>query len=326
MHTNDSPSANDPAAQAPSEPYFTHYQPLHPYVTVAPVVASVTEAAQKPPSRDRRVGRVGALVGVALLSAVVASASTVGLMTAFTISLAPTSTAAPQSIATQQPGVQLATNSDTSADLTDIVAKATQSVVTITSQSSARSRFSPFDVPVTGVGSGVVVTSTGLILTNNHVVEGAQTLSVATADGQTLTATVVSTDPVHDIAVIRANGGTLVPATLGDSSKIEVGQTALAIGSPLGQFTETVTRGIVSALDRSITVGDQQTGRSEDLSGLIQTDAAINPGNSGGALINDRGEVIGMNTAVAGSAEGIGFAIPINAAKQMIDKAAASIA
>jgi S1-C subfamily serine protease len=232
------------------------------------------------------------------------------------------STAAPSSVA-GEPTVQLAANSDAAQDLTEVVARATQSVVTITSQGMSRSRFSPFGIPSTGVGSGVVVTADGLILTNSHVVEDADQLTVTTADGQALSATVVRTDPTHDIAVIRATGGTLTPATLGDSSSVKVGETVLAIGSPLGEFTETVTRGIVSALDRSITVGNEQTGRAEDLSDLIQTDAAINPGNSGGALINERGEVIGMNTAVAGSAEGIGFAIPINAARQMIDQAGA---
>ena len=265
------------------------------------------------------------LLGVAVLSATVASASTVGLMTVFAPP-ATTQSPAGQPSATQNLSVQLATNTGTSTDLTDIVAKATQSVVTITAQGSGGGRFSPFSVPSTGVGSGIVVSAKGLILTNNHVVEGAQKLTVATADGQNLSATVVTTDTVHDIAVIRATGGTLVPATLGDSSKLEVGQTVLAIGSPLGTFTETVTRGIVSALDRSITVGDQQTGRSEDLSGLIQTDAAINPGNSGGPLIDENGSVIGMNTAVSESAEGIGFAIPINAAKALIDQATADSA
>jgi S1-C subfamily serine protease len=264
---------------------------------------------------------------VAVLAAAVGSGSTIAVLTAsgFGETVTPVA-AAPTTAVTQQPPIQAATNSSATADLTDIVAKATPSVVTITSQGTSRTRFSPYAVPTTGVGSGVVVTSSGLILTNNHVVEGAQQLTVTTSDGQELTATVVSTDPTHDMAVIQATGGTLVPATLGDSSKIEVGQTALAIGSPLGEFTETVTRGIVSALDRSITVGDQQTGSSENLTGLIQTDAAINPGNSGGPLINEQGEVIGMNTAVAGSAQGIGFAIPINAAKQMIDKAAGSVA
>jgi S1-C subfamily serine protease len=301
-----------------TQPHIPSHEPpvRHAYISSAPL--AITRAS------PRRVGWVAGVFGVAVLSAMVASAATVGLMSAFGISVEPTNAPA-QSTATEQPGVRLATNGDTAPDLTDVVATATQSVVTITSEGMSRSRFSPLGVPSRGVGSGVVVTASGLILTNSHVVEGADTLTVTTADGQELSARVVATDSDHDIAVIQATGGTLVPATLGDSSKLEVGQTVLAIGSPLGEFTETVTRGIVSALDRSITVGDQ-TGRGEDLSGLIQTDAAINPGNSGGALINDRGEVIGMNTAVAGSAEGIGFAIPINAARQMIDQATASIA
>ena len=280
---------------------------------------------QRPQRRGRSRFSAGVqLLAVAIISAVVASASTVGVLGAFSITPQPSMTPVASSPASDQPGVQLAASTD-SLDLTDVVARATQSVVTITSQAVSRSRFSPFGVPSTGVGSGVVVTADGLILTNSHVVEGADELTVTTADGQELSATVVETDPTHDIAVIRATGGTLTPASLGDSSKIKVGQTALAIGSPLGEFTETVTRGIVSALDRSITVGNEQTGRAEDLSGLIQTDAAINPGNSGGALINELGEVIGMNTAVAGRAEGIGFAIPINSARQMIDEALAAI-
>jgi serine protease Do len=276
-------------------------------------------------SRHGRLGRIGGLIGVAVLSATVASASTVGLLSGFGVTFQPAS-APVQSSPTDQPGVRLATDSQTPTDLTDVVARATQSVVTITSQGYSRGRFSPFGVPSRGVGSGVVVSADGLILTNNHVIENASQLTVTTADGQDLSAIVISTDPAHDIAVIQARGATLVPAVLGDSSKLRVGETVLAIGSPLGEFTETVTRGIISALDRDITVGDEATGRGENLSDLIQTDAAINPGNSGGALINERGDVIGMNTAVAGSAEGIGFAIPINAAKQMIDQAAASIA
>jgi S1-C subfamily serine protease len=307
----------DPQTRPP-----TYFQPTpHAFGFAPPPVAPTPS-----PRRPRRGGRVLGLLGVAVLSAVVGSSSTVAVLTLSGYGSTDTASAAAPATATPQAPLQLATNSDAATDLTDIVAKATQSVVTITAQGTSRSRFSPYAVPTRGVGSGVVVSSSGLILTNNHVVEGAQQLTVTTSDGQELTATVVATDPTHDMAVIRATGGTLVPATLGDSDKIEVGQTALAIGSPLGEFTETVTRGIVSALDRSITVGDQQTGRSEDLTGLIQTDAAINPGNSGGPLINEQGEVIGMNTAVAGSAQGIGFAIPINAAKQMIDQAAASVA
>jgi serine protease Do len=270
-----------------------------------------------------------------MLSATVGSASTLGMLAAFGIGApAATPQTAPVAAAPQQPPVDLATQSSATpapepaavTDLTDVVASATESVVTVYSQGTSRSRFSPYAVPTSGVGSGVVVTATGLILTNNHVVEGADRLVVATSDGRELPATVVSTDPSRDMAVIRATGGELTPAPLGDSDQIEVGETALAIGSPLGEFTETVTRGIVSALDRSITVANERTGRGERLTGLIQTDAAINPGNSGGALINERGEVIGINTAVAGSAQGIGFAIPINAAKAMIEQAVDSIA
>lgn len=287
---------------------------------------SPAAAPQSPaPTHRARVSGAAQLMLVAVISAVVASASTVGVLGAFTITPQASQAPGAASSASNQPGVQLAANSDDAQDLTDVVARATQSVVTITSQGVSRSRFSPFGVPSTGVGSGVVVSADGLILTNNHVVDGADQLTVTTADGQELSATVVKADATHDIAIIRAMTGTLTAATLGNSSTIKVGETVLAIGSPLGEFTETVTRGIVSALDRSITVGNEQTGRAEDLSDLIQTDAAINPGNSGGALINERGEVIGMNTAVAGSAEGIGFAIPINAAKEMIDQAVGAI-
>jgi S1-C subfamily serine protease len=262
------------------------------------------------------------LLAVAVLSGVLGSGLTYGMATAFG-GVSP-SAAAPTSVpAAAEP----ASSTDQPGDLVGIVASARESVVTITAQGVAtRNPFSPFNVPATGVGSGIVVSSNGLILTNFHVVEGAQTLSVATHDGQTLDATVVSTDEAHDLAVIRATGGNLKAATLGDSDQLLPGQTVLAIGSPLGEFTETVTRGIVSALDRDITVGDQATGASKRLSGLIQTDAAINPGNSGGPLINERGEVVGINSAVSRQAEGIGFAIPINAAKALVDEAAAAAA
>jgi S1-C subfamily serine protease len=258
---------------------------------------------------------------VAVLSAVLGSGVTFGIATAFgDTSPAASPTAAP--IAAQP-----VSSTDAPSDLVGVVARARESVVTITAQGAAtRDPFSPFNVPATGVGSGIIVSSSGLILTNYHVVEGAQTLSVATHDGQTLDATVVSTDEAHDLAVIRATGGDLKAATLGDSDQLLPGQTVLAIGSPLGEFTETVTRGIVSALDRDITVGDRATGASKRLSGLIQTDAAINPGNSGGPLINERGEIVGINSAVSQQAEGIGFAIPINAAKALVDQAAAAAA
>ena len=263
------------------------------------------------------------LMAVAALSAVMASASTFALFTTIggipLVSVTPATTEAPQDAAP-------AIDANDVQDITDVVATARESVVTITSESVVGNELSPFSIPSTGVGSGIVVSSDGLILTNNHVVAGAQTLTVTTADGRALAAVVVTTEPESDIAVIRATGGELTPARLGDSAAVEVGQTALAIGSPLGEFTETVTRGIISALDREITVSDESGRRATRLGGLIQTDAAINPGNSGGALIDETGAVIGINTAVTRSAEGIGFAIPINDARQLIDRAEAASA
>jgi S1-C subfamily serine protease len=274
---------------------------------------------------ERQSGGTGirGAVGIAVLAAVLASASTFTMLSAFggvaPLSIEPVQTATPAAVAP-------AASAAGSPSLIDIVATARDSVVTITSQGSAANPFSPFDVPTSGVGSGVIVSTDGLILTNNHVVEGANTLSVQTADGQRLEARFITTDADHDMAIIQASGGDLSAATLGDSSALQVGETVLAIGSPLGEYTETVTRGIVSALGREITVGDEDGRNQSRLSDLIQTDAAINPGNSGGALINEQGEVIGINTAVSRSAEGIGFAIPINAAKALIDEAAATVA
>jgi S1-C subfamily serine protease len=268
---------------------------------------------------DRARPTVGVVVAIAILSAVLASASTFGLVEVFgrgsLDGSSPSGSGAAQAVA--------AVNSS-GGDLAEVVAAAKESVVTITAKGIGQSGISPFDVPATGVGSGIVVSSDGLVLTNNHVVEGAQSLTVTTSDGHEVSATVVDTDPGKDIAIIKATGGNLTAATIGASAPLEVGETVLAIGSPLGEFTETVTRGIVSALDRSITVSDDVTGAQKDLSGLIQTDAAINPGNSGGPLIDESGTVVGMNTAVSRSAEGLGFAIPIDAARSLIDKVIAA--
>jgi putative serine protease PepD len=162
-----------------------------------------------------------------------------------------------------------------------------------------------------GAGSGVILRADGYILTNNHVVEGAQELRVTFASGKSATATIVGTDPLTDLAVIKANATGLPPATLGRSSNLRVGDPVVAVGSPLG-LEGTVTSGIVSALNRQI--DDRSGGR---LVNLIQTDAAINPGNSGGALADAGGNLIGINTAIAsttGGSIGLGFAIPMDEA------------
>ncbi len=217
-----------------------------------------------------------------------------------------------------------ATVSQGATDVTAVAAAATPSVVTITSETAARNGLSPFDVPATGVGSGVILTADGYILTNNHVIADSTSLTVMVEDGTEYPATVVKADPDHDLALIKVEATGLTPARIGDSTKIQVGETAIAIGSPLGTFTETVTKGIVSALDRTITVQDETTGQPHTLTGLIQTDAAINPGNSGGPLLDASGAVIGIDTAVSSGANGLGFAIPIDVAASLIAQATGS--
>jgi serine protease Do len=166
------------------------------------------------------------------------------------------------------------------------------------------------------LGSGVIVSPDGYIMTNNHVIEGASDVRVTLSDKRQLEAKVVGSDPKTDIAVLKVNANNLSAITIGDSSKVQVGDYALAIGDPFG-VGQTVTMGIVSAMNRG-NLG------IEDYEDFIQTDAPINPGNSGGALVNDRGELIGINTAIlshgSGGNEGIGFAVPVNLARAVMDQ------
>jgi len=180
-----------------------------------------------------------------------------------------------------------------------------------------------------GAGSGFIVSGDGLVLTNKHVVsDSTADYTVITNDGTKYTAKVLALDPVQDLAVIKiqipSGQTTVFPAIkIGDSSGIQIGQGAIAIGNALGQFSNTVSVGVVSGLGRTVSASGGQ-GFSETLEGIIQTDAAINPGNSGGPLINLKGEVIGINTAMADNAQSIGFAIPINIAKKDINQVVAT--
>ena len=166
-----------------------------------------------------------------------------------------------------------------------------------------------------GAGSGVIVSTDGYIVTNNHVIDGANKITVRLKNETTYTATLVGTDSKTDIALLKISATGLTPAVIGDSEELQAGDTAIAIGNPLGQLGGTVTEGIISALDRELTIdGETMT--------LLQTDAAINPGNSGGGLFNDSGELIGIVVAKSSGSdvEGLGFAIPVNDAQEVANE------
>ena len=169
-------------------------------------------------------------------------------------------------------------------------------------------------MPRSGVGSGVVLDDKGRILTNNHVIQGAQSVTATLSDGRSYPASVVGTDPKTDLAVIQIEAVKLDPARLGDSKTLEVGEDVIAVGHALGlKGGPTVSKGVVSALGRTIEIDNQRS-----MVDLIQTDASINPGNSGGPLANSKGEVIGINTAIIQGSNGIGFAINIDDAKIIV--------
>ena len=267
-----------------------------------------------------RGGLVAVVVAASLASATLASVGTYGALRAsgqLDTQPAATPGAGAQTVATSAPGVTtpgVVTN-ELSA-ITTAAAKVSPAIVTITTAAGAST--DPFSIPATGVGSGIIFDADGWIITNHHVVEGGDKLTVQLQDKRSFAGTIYGIDTLTDLAIVKVNATGLPTAPIGDSSAAKVGELAIAIGSPLGTYTNSVTSGIVSAFGRQITVQDGTALRN-----LIQTDAAINPGNSGGALLDSGGNVIGINTAVAQTAEGIGFAIPINIAKPIMQQALA---
>ncbi len=216
----------------------------------------------------------------------------------------------------------------------DVVKKVGPSVVTIAATSPQQSLFGNDPYSIFGypgpqeqnnepqnIGSGFIVSREGIIITNKHVVSDPQAAyTVIASSDKKYKVDKVYRDPLNDVAILKISPGTdsLPPVELGDSSKLQVGQTAIAIGTPLGEFNNSVTKGIISGLGRGITAGSSFEGFVEQLDNVIQTDAAINPGNSGGPLLNSGGQVIGINTAVSQSGQSIGFAIPINTVKDSL--------
>ena len=272
------------------------------------------ESAARPrtePLRPKRSNGAGTVLAAALLSAVLASGGTLAALTATGAldrpAAAPRTNADPAT--TRQP-IQIDENSA----IIDVAAKAGPAVVKITTEGVDETNPA---LEQQGVGSGLIFDATGWILTNRHVVAGSNQLTVELKDGTTYPGTIYGIDTLTDLAIVKIDVTGLTAASLGDSDALRVGQLVVAIGSPLGTFSNTVTSGIVSATGREI----QTEGSS--LNNLIQTDAAINPGNSGGPLLDATGAVVGINTAIARDSSGIGFSIPINLAKPLMEQAIA---
>jgi putative serine protease PepD len=283
----------------------------------------VPPALARPKPRRFRRG------AVTLSIAAVLAAGAVGGVTGALVGGADNSTVIPS---TSTPISQNVGNNAPS-DVSGIASKVLPSVVQVNVQTATAE----------GIGSGVILTADGKILTNNHVVSGAKQVQVVLNDGRTFDATVLGTDPASDLAVIQLKDASgLTPATLGDSNSVKIGDEVVAVGSP-GGLQGTVTSGIVSALNRDVNVGSEQQSRNPLTRNgggqttsykAIQTDASINQGNSGGPLVNADGQVIGINSAIyspvssadgsAGSV-GIGFAIPVNTAKTVINQIAGNI-
>jgi S1-C subfamily serine protease len=273
----------------------------------APAPVATTPAQTSP----RAATPIGVIVLATLLSAILGSGGTYLALNASGVLNRPAATPAGQTTSTQE-----SARFDESSAVVDAAAKVSPAVVQITSSGGIDPN-NVTDIPSTGVGSGVIFDADGWILTNRHVVAGSDQLVVALKDGRTFNGRIYGIDTLTDLAIVKIDAKNLPTAPMGDSSALKVGQLAIAIGSPLGTYSNTVTSGIVSAIGRSIQV------EGGNLNNLIQTDTAINPGNSGGPLLDGGGNVIGIDTAVATNAQGIGFAIPINIAKPLLQQALA---
>jgi putative serine protease PepD len=301
--------------------------PSVPPATSPSAFGTVTPAPPVPPARPRDKKRVGPAVFVTCL---VAAGLLGGGAASGASALWPEAPA--QATTTAQAAISpvIVNNTESVNAVTAAAQKASPSVVTISVSSGSSG----------GTGSGIILDTEGHILTNTHVVtlDGAAAdaaVEVRTSDGQVYKATIVGTDPLSDLAVIKIDAQGLTPATLGDSGAVNVGDTAIAIGAPLG-LSGTVTDGIVSAVNRTIETESSATSQGSSTQdsisiNVIQTDAAINPGNSGGALVNAQGEIIGVNVAIASAGSssssssssgniGVGFSIPVNQAKRVAEE------
>jgi S1-C subfamily serine protease len=301
-----------PSASTPATPPTASTTALEPNTASTPTHAATSVTTGRT-SQRRPVGP-GFILSAVLASAMLASGGTY-----LAVSAATGTTHAPASppVGSVASTGSLGAGTDSVVDIVKAVSPAVVTIVadgvTSTDPSTGQTRTG------SATGSGVIFDANGLILTNHHVVEGNPSkLTVNLKDGRSLDATVYGIDTLTDLAIVKVEATGLPTAPIGDSSTVQVGQQAIAIGSPLGTFTDSVTSGIISAIGRSIPV---DTG--DVLTNLIQTDTAINPGNSGGPLLDPSGAVIGINTAGATGSQGIGFAIPIDIARPLLTQASA---
>jgi len=300
------PPSQEPTAATSPTPAAPVFATVEPAIGFAP---TETRAAASP----RRTVGPGFVLGAVLASALLASGGTYVAVSAAThTSTLPASLPA---------GTVASTSTQSGATpVVDIVKAVSPAVVTIVADGVTSTDPTTGQTGVgTATGSGVIFDANGLILTNHHVVAGdPQSLTVNLKDGRSFPGTIYGIDTLTDLAIVKVDATGLPTAPIGDSSSIQVGQEAIAIGSPLGTFTDSVTSGIISAIGRSIPVEGGTV-----LTNLIQTDTAINPGNSGGPLLDPTGKVIGVNTAGATGSQGIGFAIPIDIARPLMTQASA---
>ena len=299
-------SRHEPAVPTTPERWYEPTPAVPSPVATTPVVAPVQRSSGNRGS--------GTILAAALLSAVLASGGTVLTLGATGALDRPTpATTSPtgQSVGATQPVII-----DESSATIAVAAEVSPAVVRITTSGNVDTNQGV--IPETGVGSGIIYDSNGWILTNHHVVEGSDTMQVELLDGRSFTGTVYGIDTLTDLAIVKVDATGLPTARLGNSDALKVGQLVVAIGSPLGTYSNSVTSGIVSAKGRSITTDGNQA-----LNNLIQTDAAINPGNSGGPLLDADGNIVGINTAIAADSNGIGFAIPIDIARPIMEQAVA---
>lgn len=283
----------------------------------APSWQASSSWSTQPPQRVVTVERRGSpLLPVAVVALIVGLlAGTLGAVA--TTNLLRETTSAPATTTLDDTSPVSNVRIDESSAVVNAVEAVSPAVVTIRSQQGGV--FGSAE----GSGSGVVYNSAGWILTNKHVVEGATDLQVILQDKRTFPVESVQIDTLTDLAIVKIEAENLPSAPIGSSADLKPGQLAIAIGNPLGNYENSVTTGVVSGLGRQIQAGSAQGTSAEQLNNLIQTDAAINPGNSGGPLVNSAGQVIGVNTAVSTDAQGIGFAIPIDVARPIMEQAAA---